>query len=99
MTEKNSKFALPAHNHRLLSELPEEEIVELLPDNSFDDTESILLFEELLFPSDEDLGQEESELFVKIVSLLAQVMPYGQAILLMAIFACSVEDRIRMTAL
>ena len=73
-----------------LRELSDEEFVELFPMDenvSEEDDESHLLFEELT---------DESELFVRLAALLGKVIPYGQAIVLLALYACKVEGRMIM---
>ena len=77
-----------------LSELPETEIVSLLEDVESDSLS--LAPEEDPHLALGEVGKEESELFTQIVAALSEgSMTYGQSMLLMAIYAIAVEDRVR----
>ena len=77
-----------------LSELPETEIVTILEE--VEPEPLTLLPEENPFPTLGVISQRESELFTQIVAGLSEsTMAYGQAVLLMAIYAITVEDRTR----
>ena len=81
-----------------LSELSDEEIVSLL-ERYQPDPESFTCPEDEPLPVLGEIQEAESELFTQIVAALSKTMPYGHAVLLLAIYATTVEDRVRMAVM
>lgn len=81
-----------------LSELTDDELLELIPFLPEDEPETdASLLEDDDLPSLPQVTEQESELFCKIVTALSKSMPYGQAVLLTSIYAVTVEDRVHLT--
>ena len=82
--------------HFALSELSEEEIVSLLEDFP-SDPECYTCQESEPLPTLGEIRKTESQLFTQIASTLSETgMPYGQAVLMLAIYATTIEDRVRI---
>ena len=81
-----------------LSELTDEELIDLIPlaEEISGEEQGKDLFDEELDPMYDEVSMEESELFVKLAALLGEVIPYGQAILLLARYTCLVESKMIM---
>ena len=98
MTKKLIEIASPRTAYSL-SELSEEEIVSLLEDFP-PDPETLTCPEDEPLPTIGEISQRESELFTEIAANLAgDPMSYGHAVLLLAIYAITIEDRVRVTLL
>lgn len=96
MSKKYFYPASPTRKHFALSELPEQEIAEILEAFQQEGQEINDPFDCDPIPPFGEISQKESELFTTIASQLSEgSMPYGKAILLTATFACTIEDRVR----
>ena len=60
------------------------------------DPESFTCHEDEPLPTIGEIREAESELFTQIVAAMSETIPYGHAVLLLAIYATTVEDRVRM---
>ena len=91
---KNSYIA--SRQHFTLSELSEEKIISLL-EHFPSDPESYTRPEGEPLPTIGEIRETESQLFTQIVSAMSETsIPYGQAVLLLAIYATTIEDRVRI---
>ena len=95
MTKKLIEIASPRTTYSL-SELSEEEIVSLLEDFP-PDQETLTCPEDEPLPTIGEIQEAESRLFNQITAAMSETaMSYGQAVLLLAIYATTIEDRVRM---
>ena len=82
--------------HFALGELSEEEIIALLEDSPLS-AEANTCPEDEPMPAIGEIREAESKLFTQIVAGLTDGnMSYGQAVLLLAIYAVTIEDRVMM---
>ena len=86
----------PSCTFYALSTLSDEEIISLL-DDCPPSPEAITCPEDEPMPTIGEIRETESRLFTQIVAAMSgTAMPYGQAVLLVAIYATTVEDRVRL---
>ncbi len=90
---KSSHIA--SRQHIMLSELSDEEIISLLEDVSLIPDSHACPKDELL-PTIGEIRETESQLFTQITAALSETIPYGQAVLMLAIYATAIEDRVRL---
>lgn len=96
MTKKS--FETTAHTFKrfTFSELSDKEIISLLEKFS-PNPDSGDCPEDELRPTLGEICETESQLFTQITASLSKTgMPYGQAVLMLAIYATTIEDRVRM---
>ena len=103
MSKKYFCPASPARKHFALSELPDSEVADLLTQMDMAEISTTMGISrdeserggELFDNITSCVSPDEAELFSEIVSVMSSTIPYGQAILLLALYAITVEDRVR----
>ena len=104
MTKKTFEPDSRPRRRFALSELPDSEVADLLTQMdmaeisttmgiSRDESEKV---EKTFDNITSCVSPDEAELFSEIVSVMSSTIPYGQAILLLALYAITVEDRARI---
>ena len=97
MSKKYFETESPIRKHFALSDLPSEEISLLLEQDQEETGLFDAIFDDELIPPFGEITQRESELFTEICAGLSKgSMTYGQAILLTALYATTIEDRVRL---